>query len=43
MSGFYFRAMRHRTDGTDAFDALYMGCEKFPYRDAFSLTMSGVL
>lgn len=35
--------LEHRTDGTDAFDTLYIGCEKFPYRDAFSLTMSGVL
>ena len=32
-----------RTDDTDAFDTLYIGCEKFPYRDAFSLSMSGVL
>ena len=22
--------MQHRTDGTDAFDTLYIGCEKFP-------------
>ena len=35
--------LEHRTDGTDAFDTLYIGCEKFPYRDAFSLSMSGVL
>jgi len=24
-------------------DTLYIGCEKFPYRDSFSLSMSGVL
>ena len=61
--------LEHRTDGTDAFDTLYIGCEtvcanegraelfpampsaaelgalvhKFPYRDAFSLSMSGVI
>lgn len=22
--------LEHRTDGTDAFDKLYIGCEKFP-------------
>ena len=35
--------LEHRTDGTDAFDTLYIGCEKFPYRDSFSLPMSGVI
>lgn len=35
--------LEHRTDGTDAFDTLYIGAEKFPYRDSFSLLMSGVL
>ena len=30
-------------DGTDAFDTLYIGCEKFPYRDSFALSMSGIL
>jgi len=35
--------LEHRTDGTDAFDILYIGCEKFPFRDSFSLCMSGVL
>ena len=28
--------LEHRTDGTDAFDTLYIGCEKFPYRDSLS-------
>ena len=23
-------------------DTLYIGCEKFPYRDAFALSVSGV-
>ena len=32
--------LEHRTD---AFDTLYIGCEKFPYRDAFSLPTSGIL
>ncbi len=35
--------LEHRTDGTDAFDTLYIGCEKFPYRDAFSLPTLGIL
>ncbi len=35
--------LEHRTDGSDAFDTLYIGCEKFPYRDTFSLSMSGVI
>ena len=35
--------LEHRTDGTDAFDTLYIGAEKFPYRDAFSINVSGVL
>ena len=35
--------LEHRTDGTDAFDTLYIGCEKFPFHDSFSLSMSGVL
>lgn len=33
----------HGTDGTDAFDTLFICCEKFPYRDSFSLSMSGVI
>lgn len=35
--------LEHRTYGSDAFDTLYIGCEKFPFRDSFSLQMSGVL
>ena len=35
--------LQHRTDGTDAFDTLYIGCEKFPYRDSFGISSSGVL
>ena len=27
--------LEHRTDGSDAFDVLYIGCEKFPYRESF--------
>lgn len=34
--------LEHRTDGTDAFDTLFIGCEKFPYRDPFALSMSGI-
>ena len=28
--------LEHRTDGTDAFDTLFIGCEKFPQSDTFS-------
>ena len=34
--------LEHRTDGTDAFDTLYIGTEKFPYHDSFALSVSGV-
>ncbi len=34
--------LEHRTDGTDAFDTLYIGCEKFPFHDTFALSVSGV-
>ena len=27
--------LQHRTDGTDAFDTLYIGCEKFPQHDFY--------
>ena len=32
--------LEHCTDGTDAFDSLYIGCEKFPFHDSFSLSTS---
>ncbi len=35
--------LEHRTDGTDAFDTLYIGAEKFPYREMFPVTTSGVM
>lgn len=35
--------IEHRTDGTDAFEILYIGAEKFTFHDTFSLSMSGVL
>ena len=35
--------LQHRTDGTDAFDTLYIGCEKFPFREIMPYTSSGVL
>lgn len=34
--------LEHRTDGSNAFDTLYIGCEKFHYRDSFALSVSGV-
>lgn len=36
--------LEHRTDGTDAFDTLYIGAEKFPYTDNNNVvSVSGVL
>ena len=35
--------LEHRTDGTDGFDTLYIGTEKFPYREIFPVTASGVM
>ena len=32
-----------RTDGTDAFDTLYIGCEKFPYFGGSFVDASGIL
>ena len=35
--------LQHRTDGTDAFDTLYIGAEKFPVYERFPITSSGIL
>ncbi len=35
--------LEHRTDGTDAFDTLYIGAEKFPYREIYPISTNGVL
>lgn len=35
--------LQHRTDGTDAFDTLFIGAEKFPYRESFGLSPSGII
>ncbi|MBQ3539481.1 MAG: hypothetical protein IJA46_06620 [Bacteroidaceae bacterium] len=35
--------LEHRTDGTDAFDTLYIGAEKFPYKEIYPVTASGVM
>lgn len=35
--------LEHRTDGTDAFDTLYIGAEKFPINNAYPIATSGVL
>ena len=35
--------LEHRTDRTDAFDTLYIGCEKFPQHEVYPLMVSGVL
>ena len=35
--------LRHRTDGTDAFDTLYIGCAKFPQNANFRLNFTGVV
>ena len=34
--------LEHRTDGTDAFDTLYIGCAKFPQQTFSSVIVSGV-
>ena len=35
--------LEHRTDGTDAFDTLYIGVEKFPYKEIYPVSASGVM
>lgn len=35
--------LQHRTDGSDAFDTLYIGCEKFPQREFYPISASGVM
>ena len=35
--------LQHRTDGTDAFDTLYIGCAKFPQQSTAAISVSGVL
>ena len=35
--------LEHRTDGTDAFDTLYIGCEKFPQYDLYPIAIGGVV
>ena len=34
--------LEHRTDGTDAFDTLYIGCEKFPQNALYRYSSNGV-
>lgn len=34
--------LEHRTDGTDAFDTLYIGCEKFPQNIFSPISISGI-
>ena len=35
--------LEHRTDGTDAFDTLYIGCEKFPQHDTYPVALGGIM
>ena len=35
--------LEHRTVGSDAFDTLNIGCEKFPVRDIMRVPVSGIL
>ena len=35
--------LEHRTDGTDAFDTLYIGCEKRPFSGLSVLDVTGIL
>ena len=32
----------HRTDGTNVFDTLYIGCEKFSQHDLYPIAIGGV-
>lgn len=34
--------LEHRTDGTDAFDTFYIGCEKFQQHDLYPIAIGGV-
>ncbi len=34
--------LEHRTDGTDAFETLYIGCDKFPQHDLYPICVGGV-
>ena len=34
--------LEHRTDGTDAFETLYIGSEKFPQHDLYPIAIGGV-
>lgn len=34
--------LQHRTDGTDAFDTLYIGCSKFPQSHISPIVVSWV-
>ena len=35
--------LEHRTDGSDAFDTLYIGCEKFPFHDTLGVPLGGIV
>ena len=35
--------LEHRTDGTDAFDTLFIGCEKFPQSQYIAAIINGVM
>lgn len=35
--------LEHRTDGSDAFDTLFIGCEKFPVHDYSTFSSNGVI
>jgi len=35
--------LEHRTDGTDAFDTLFIGCEKFPQHEVYPVFGEGVM
>ena len=34
--------LEHRTDGTDAFDTIHIGCEKIPLHDLYPIAIGGV-
>ena len=35
--------LEHRTDGSDAYDTMYIGCEKFPQHVVFAFDAGDVM
>ena len=35
--------LKHRTEGADAFRAVYIGCEKFPQGEVYNVDVNGIV